>query len=308
MLSWLAGKMIARNMRSMRAGDPGPTLAMDADDIKFTFPGESSFAPGASNKRELEQWLDRFVEHRAADLPRRGDPQGVPLAPDDLRPRPHPPRRPRGRAGLRQPLRDLGPDRLGEIARVRGLRGHRRDAAGSTSTWRARRSGAVAKKADPEATAVRAVVRGEVQGVGFRDATVARARELGVMGWVRNGEDGEVLVHAEGPEPAVEELVAFLREGPRGARVAEVEVEARQGRGPRAVRDPRRQRRRLRRPGARRHRPPLRPAPGGRRGDALLGGPEGPVDGPRRQAPRRPGRGPRRSPTTTSRARSARAA
>jgi hypothetical protein len=61
MLSWLAGKMIARNMRSMRAGDPGPTLAMDADDIKFTFPGESSFAPGASNKRELEQWLERFV-------------------------------------------------------------------------------------------------------------------------------------------------------------------------------------------------------------------------------------------------------
>jgi hypothetical protein len=61
MLSWLAGKMIAHNMESMRAGDPGPTLAMDADEIKFTFPGESSFAPGASNKRELEKWLDRFV-------------------------------------------------------------------------------------------------------------------------------------------------------------------------------------------------------------------------------------------------------
>jgi ketosteroid isomerase-like protein len=61
MLSWLAEKMIARNMESMRAGDPGPTLAMDADDIKFTFPGDSSFAPGASNKRELEQWLNRFA-------------------------------------------------------------------------------------------------------------------------------------------------------------------------------------------------------------------------------------------------------
>jgi DNA ligase D-like protein (predicted 3'-phosphoesterase) len=45
------------------------------------------------------------------------------------------------------------------------------------------------------------------------------------MGWVRNGEDGSVLVHAEGPEGAVEELVAFLREGPRGARVEEVVVE-----------------------------------------------------------------------------------
>ncbi len=61
MLSWLAGKMIARNMKSIRAGDVGPTLAMDADDVKFTFPGGSSFAPGASGKRALEQWLERFV-------------------------------------------------------------------------------------------------------------------------------------------------------------------------------------------------------------------------------------------------------
>jgi acylphosphatase len=47
-----------------------------------------------------------------------------------------------------------------------------------------------------ETAAVRAVVRGEVQGVGFRDATLRRARELGLMGWVRNGEESEVLVHA----------------------------------------------------------------------------------------------------------------
>jgi hypothetical protein len=62
MLSWIAEKMIARNMRAIRAGDTGPTLAMDADDIRFTFPGESSFSPGAENKRELSQWLDRFVD------------------------------------------------------------------------------------------------------------------------------------------------------------------------------------------------------------------------------------------------------
>jgi ketosteroid isomerase-like protein len=62
MLSWLAGKMITRNMAAIRAGDTGPTLALEADDVKFTFPGDSSFAPGASNKREHEQWLGRFVE------------------------------------------------------------------------------------------------------------------------------------------------------------------------------------------------------------------------------------------------------
>jgi DNA ligase D-like protein (predicted 3'-phosphoesterase) len=84
----------------------------------------------------------------------------------------------------------------------------------------------VAERPDADSKAVRAVVRGEVQGVGFRDATLRRARRLGVMGWVRNGEDGSALVHAEGSGRAVDELVAFLGEGPRGARVAKVEVES----------------------------------------------------------------------------------
>lgn len=68
-------------------------------------------------------------------------------------------------------------------------------------------------------------MRGEVQGIGFRDATLRRAHELGVMGWVRNGEEGEVLAHAEGPKEAVEELLSFLRDGPPGAQVAEVATE-----------------------------------------------------------------------------------
>jgi DNA ligase D-like protein (predicted 3'-phosphoesterase) len=76
------------------------------------------------------------------------------------------------------------------------------------------------------AAAIRAVVTGAVQGVGFRDATVRRARSLGVEGWVRNGEDGNVVVHAEGSEDAVEALVAFLREGPRLARVDDVHTSA----------------------------------------------------------------------------------
>ena len=37
-------------------------MALYADDVSFAFPGDSSFAPGASNKRELEQWLDRFMK------------------------------------------------------------------------------------------------------------------------------------------------------------------------------------------------------------------------------------------------------
>lgn len=73
---------------------------------------------------------------------------------------------------------------------------------------------------------MRATVEGRVQGVFFREATSERALELGVKGWVRNGEDGSVLVHAEGPEEAVEQLTGFLREGPPAARVEEVSVEA----------------------------------------------------------------------------------
>ena len=81
------------------------------------------------------------------------------------------------------------------------------------------------KRSAAGASAARATVRGRVQAVGFRDATVRRADELGVLGWVRNGEDGEVLVHAEGPEAAVSELLSFLREGPPAAAVAGVEIE-----------------------------------------------------------------------------------
>ncbi len=85
--------------------------------------------------------------------------------------------------------------------------------------------GGVGNSTERDERAVRATVRGAVQAVGFREATLRRARALGVMGWVRNAEDGSVLVHAEGPTPAVEELVAFLSRGPRGARVSGVEVE-----------------------------------------------------------------------------------
>jgi DNA ligase D-like protein (predicted 3'-phosphoesterase) len=73
--------------------------------------------------------------------------------------------------------------------------------------------------------AVRAIVRGKVQGVFFRDTTVRKAQEMGVFGWVRNAEDGTVAVHAEGPEAGIDELVRFLGEGPPAARVEEVEIE-----------------------------------------------------------------------------------
>ena len=84
----------------------------------------------------------------------------------------------------------------------------------------------VSPRGSPTATrAIRVELRGSVQGVGFRDATMRRARELGVFGWVRNAEAGIVRVHAEGAPAAVEELLAFLAAGPPGAEVADLEVD-----------------------------------------------------------------------------------
>jgi DNA ligase D-like protein (predicted 3'-phosphoesterase) len=73
--------------------------------------------------------------------------------------------------------------------------------------------------------AVRIAVSGRVQGVGFRESTRRLALQLGLLGWVRNAEDGTLAVHAEGPPAALERLLEFLHEGPRGASVADVQVE-----------------------------------------------------------------------------------
>ena len=76
-----------------------------------------------------------------------------------------------------------------------------------------------------ETEAIRAVGRGDVQGVGFPEAIARRARELMVMGWVRGGDDGNVLLHAEGDRSAVAALVAFLEDGVPLARVTGVKIE-----------------------------------------------------------------------------------
>ena len=68
------------------------------------------------------------------------------------------------------------------------------------------------------------IVRGLVQGVFFRDSTRRLAQRHRVAGWVANRWDGAVEAVFEGEPDAVERLVAFSREGPRGARVDAVEV------------------------------------------------------------------------------------
>ena len=71
----------------------------------------------------------------------------------------------------------------------------------------------------------RLLVSGRVQGVFYRNWTVAEARALGLAGWVRNLRSGEVEIMAQGREEAIEALAERCRRGPPAAQVDEVRVE-----------------------------------------------------------------------------------
>jgi acylphosphatase len=72
---------------------------------------------------------------------------------------------------------------------------------------------------------LRAVVRGEVQGVGFRWSVQRQAGELGLTGYAENLPDGSVRVEAEGDPDRLDQLEAYLRQGPRWAEVEALDVQ-----------------------------------------------------------------------------------
>ncbi len=72
--------------------------------------------------------------------------------------------------------------------------------------------------------AITATVTGRVQGVGYRYAVIHVAHELDLTGWVQNRPNGSVKTWAQGHEAVLEQFVAFLRTGPRMARVRSADV------------------------------------------------------------------------------------
>jgi acylphosphatase len=72
--------------------------------------------------------------------------------------------------------------------------------------------------------AKRLIVRGQVQGVFYRNWTIEQARALGLTGWVRNLRSGDVEILANGADADVAELIQRCRRGPPAAVVEEVEV------------------------------------------------------------------------------------
>jgi acylphosphatase len=71
---------------------------------------------------------------------------------------------------------------------------------------------------------LKAVIRGEVQGVGFRWAVQRQADRLGLTGYAENLPDGSVRVEAEGAPDRLDQLEAFLHQGPRWAEVSSVDA------------------------------------------------------------------------------------
>ena len=77
---------------------------------------------------------------------------------------------------------------------------------------------------ETQASRLRAVVTGHVQGVGYRFYVLEQAHQLGLTGWVKNLPSGAVEVLAEGEKSMLESLLNRLRRGPSGARVSDVNL------------------------------------------------------------------------------------
>ena len=67
-------------------------------------------------------------------------------------------------------------------------------------------------------------ISGMVQGVFFRSETMDEAKQLGIIGWIRNIPDGRVEAVFEGEEENIKKLVEFCKRGPPGARVTGVDI------------------------------------------------------------------------------------
>jgi len=71
---------------------------------------------------------------------------------------------------------------------------------------------------------VHVLVKGRVQGVGYRNWTYSQAKLLKLTGWVKNLPEGEVEITAEGPEGSLQSFLTFLKTGPSLAKVTSVEA------------------------------------------------------------------------------------
>lgn len=71
---------------------------------------------------------------------------------------------------------------------------------------------------------VHLIIKGKVQGVFFRASAKDRADEIGVSGWVKNTEDGNVEAMANGNEAQIQKFIEWCKTGPRRAVVSDIVI------------------------------------------------------------------------------------
>lgn len=86
-------------------------------------------------------------------------------------------------------------------------------------------AGEMTQSASPPPVRARITVSGRVQGVGYRAFAARAATQRGLLGGVRNLDDGRVELEVEGEKAAIEELVRQLKVGPPAAHVTKIETE-----------------------------------------------------------------------------------
>jgi ketosteroid isomerase-like protein len=78
MFSWLAERVLTRALNRLNTGDPRPLLRLDAKDVHFQFPGDSSWAADLHGKAEVERWLKRMIttglQHQLEQVVAQGPP------------------------------------------------------------------------------------------------------------------------------------------------------------------------------------------------------------------------------------------
>src|SRR5947209_14034692 len=123
-LSWLAKQLLDRVMARLRAGDIRLALALYANDVQMTFPGDNSWSGVYRGKKELKAWLERFARVGIQIYPDEVISGGAAVEHQGLHPGARLRDLARGTDRLREPLRDLGQAEVGPNPGRGDLRGH----------------------------------------------------------------------------------------------------------------------------------------------------------------------------------------
>jgi ketosteroid isomerase-like protein len=78
MVSWITKQLISRVMKATREGNIGPTLMLDAENVRFVFPGDNTWSGTYSGKDEHRRWLERLVRGRIMTEPDEVSASGFP--------------------------------------------------------------------------------------------------------------------------------------------------------------------------------------------------------------------------------------